>query len=772
MLSSLPIRQVLREPSSNPSRDDIRQLRRLEGLCGLCANIDLEEILVWPRLDRFIKKARRWNLPALSRFLPSAIEQLDEPPNTASCPLCAFVARLVFATPKAQQFASDQDGFVTAVPRPFAIDISLRIPSGNDNKTTKIDICTLRYLPDTLEDEAEQEMPFGRAMGPKVTNSKLIANWLTTCDERHGCIRAHQRTHNISPNNEMPVPILPSALHNTSTGDFILRVLDVATATVVDAPPDCRYAALSYVWGDMNLSNLSRHMISSTQGYMSVFGQESLPQSLSDAIGLCQELAIPYLWIDCLCILQSDAHDKHVQINNMDRIYSQAYMTIVSAAGENANAGLPGVNPGSRQSPQSILGLQNLSMITTNNFPANPVINSYWYTRGWTFQEFMVSRRILLFTNEQTLFICREAFWTEDIYLEGENPHQKQTIKLPREFDIYSSLQVDNMLELTPLEVVENIYLPAVAIFTQRSLSRDDDALDAFSGLQKVLEPALGPFLWGLPIQQLWRTLIWGYHCEESMLHRFDGRQMRGFLTQRDNMNNRSGTETYYQSKRRPRFPSWSWAGFEYTKDRTLVLWPVGDAERGLDHWRTCKPAADIFLLDEESHTYKITEGIEEFWQSAQTIMTSEEIFMRSKQKRQLDTVQRHLAAAQERKSEREKEIGQLATVGAKFGALRKQLLVLRVSVVVLPLQKDGHHYVWRTWPNIGKHWNVPEEWLEGDPHISAVAIACSPNKDRISGIYVKTWKGLSHRLPIPAFHTEVSSWVRLGPVESTLYLA
>ena len=42
-----------------------------------------------------------------------------------------------------------------------------------------------------------------------------------------------------------------------------------------------------------------------------------------------------------LCIIQDNPHDKYLHINNMDRIYQRAVPTIVSAARNDANAGLP-----------------------------------------------------------------------------------------------------------------------------------------------------------------------------------------------------------------------------------------------------------------------------------------------------------------------------------------------------------------------------------------------------------------------------------------------
>ncbi|PMD28656.1 heterokaryon incompatibility, partial [Hyaloscypha hepaticicola] len=91
------------------------------------------------------------------------------------------------------------------------------------------------------------------------------------------------------------------------------------------------YAALSYVWGRVEQFMLCRSNYDELQGENSLGGRR-LPDTIRDAMDLCSALRIPYIWIDSLCIIQDNLHDKYVHINNMDRIYQRAVLTIVSAA--------------------------------------------------------------------------------------------------------------------------------------------------------------------------------------------------------------------------------------------------------------------------------------------------------------------------------------------------------------------------------------------------------------------------------------------------------
>jgi hypothetical protein len=67
---------------------------------------------------------------------------------------------------------------------------------------------------------------------------------------------------------------------------------------------------------------------------------------------------------DALCIIQDDEQDKLNQIRNMDQIYDSANLTVASAAGDDANAGLPGPHPGSRSGQQNTTRIGDLTLIT------------------------------------------------------------------------------------------------------------------------------------------------------------------------------------------------------------------------------------------------------------------------------------------------------------------------------------------------------------------------------------------------------------------------
>ncbi|KAG4441015.1 hypothetical protein IFR05_003522 [Cadophora sp. M221] len=88
--------------------------------------------------------------------------------------------------------------------------------------------------------------------------------------------------------------------------------------------------ALSYVWGK----------VQPAQG--ADISSSPFPPVVQDSMSVTVTLGYQYLWVDRYCVDQND-NRKHIQLGQMDKIYSCAQLTLVAAAGEDADYGLPGV---------------------------------------------------------------------------------------------------------------------------------------------------------------------------------------------------------------------------------------------------------------------------------------------------------------------------------------------------------------------------------------------------------------------------------------------
>lgn len=85
----------------------------------------------------------------------------------------------------------------------------------------------------------------------------------------------------------------------------------------------------------------------------------------------------------------------------MDVIYRGAEWTIIAAAGEDEKFGFPDVGLTFRTA-QSIVTTGDKTIVSTMSHPHRTIPATKRVTRGWTYQEVDLSRRILVFSQAQT----------------------------------------------------------------------------------------------------------------------------------------------------------------------------------------------------------------------------------------------------------------------------------------------------------------------------------------------------------------------------------
>lgn len=157
------------------------------------------------------------------------------------------------------------------------------------------------------------------------------------------------------------------------------------------------FIALSYVWGKS-----PKHLVLTSANEKELQEEGSLrdlPATLADTIKLLQMLGQRWLWIDSLCIMQDNKQELEVLIPAMQNIYRGALFTVVAAAGTDVDAGLLGITM-DREKP-IVIPLGNVSLMTAKEYPSGPLASTFWRIRGWTFQEEMLSKRLLIFREDQ-----------------------------------------------------------------------------------------------------------------------------------------------------------------------------------------------------------------------------------------------------------------------------------------------------------------------------------------------------------------------------------
>ncbi|EXA32447.1 hypothetical protein FOVG_16368 [Fusarium oxysporum f. sp. pisi HDV247] len=96
------------------------------------------------------------------------------------------------------------------------------------------------------------------------------------------------------------------------------------------------YAILSYCWGGPQRITLSKARVKN--GQLS-FDTSTLPQILQDAVRVCGELGLNFLWVDALCIIQDDPEDKAKEIGHMVNIYENSYVAIMASRAKSVEEG-------------------------------------------------------------------------------------------------------------------------------------------------------------------------------------------------------------------------------------------------------------------------------------------------------------------------------------------------------------------------------------------------------------------------------------------------
>jgi Heterokaryon incompatibility protein (HET) len=360
----------------------------------------------------------------------------------------------------------------------------------------------------------------GRRINPDFISLDMVSKWLRRCDEKH-------------PSNVCRPGVHSKSHHAHHTG---FRLLDVKSVCIVDPAPNERYVALSYVWGagQLVLTKTNRASLVNPLALMAEISQ--LSRTVLDAIYLCRLIGERYLWVDALCIIQDENSDRNHQILHMDSIYRHAYFTIVAAAGDDCNSGLPGVpQMHERYLTQSMTTIKGAELITVQGSIVGDLSSSTWNSRGWTFQEGSLSGRCLIFLKDQVIFSCGVSVWLEDTHLE---PCEDQSLSVLGY--LHPRLDVEKLAHQSSEDIFMQQYEPLLGSYLRRHLSKDDDILNAFAGIATALQPYLGDSIAGLPEKYFTAAMTW--------------RDLRSALSRREG------------------FPSWSWSGWLHTEDSTVAF--------------------------------------------------------------------------------------------------------------------------------------------------------------------------------------------------------
>ncbi|KAF6811398.1 heterokaryon incompatibility protein [Colletotrichum musicola] len=203
---------------------------------------------------------------------------------------------------------------------------------------------------------------------------------------------------------------LPTRVLDVEKGMKLKRVFLLETQRCAG-----EYAALSYCWGPGDPG-----LVTTTENVQEHLNEgipiDDLPQTLQDAIKTTKSLGLRYLWADRLCIVQDSAEDWAHEAALMCDVYSNATVTLSADASKSAWDGLFLQRQEFSEMPyQTLLGRhENETPLALLRKPSRTILKGSnldrrdqpLNRRAWTFQERLMSRRILHFTTREMMWEC------------------------------------------------------------------------------------------------------------------------------------------------------------------------------------------------------------------------------------------------------------------------------------------------------------------------------------------------------------------------------
>ncbi|KAJ4129128.1 hypothetical protein NW768_007661 [Fusarium equiseti] len=338
-----------------------------------------------------------------------------------------------------------------------------------------------------------------------------------------------------------------------------------------------QYLILSYAWGPA--ANSAKTTASNLQAMKHSLPLSDLPKTVQDAILLTRKLGVRYLWVDALCILQSEGPDdmKHVkdwsyEAERFGHYYQNALLTISATGAVSSHEGLFLPRSDMVLSPKSVV-LQHIDVTLRSFLPSWESEMEFppLASRGWALQERFLSNRILHFGQNLILWECHELSASEldpegldPKGLDGNSGFSSSTF-----LSIFQNLKSEEI----SLDLFMDQWLEFISIYSRAECSYYSDRLPALSGIANIIQKKIGKkYIAGLWEPGFTRGLMWVGGTPKTG-HDFE-------------------TTDLETEERQLNIPSWSWAA-----SRQCVFFPDSP------YWKTMCDIEDCVTISRGSET-------------------------------------------------------------------------------------------------------------------------------------------------------------------------
>ncbi|KAH6886271.1 hypothetical protein B0T10DRAFT_79058 [Thelonectria olida] len=357
-----------------------------------------------------------------------------------------------------------------------------------------------------------------------------MSSWMDNCLKHHpNCARKH------SERDFVPTRLVDVGPHNGKWPPDTVRV--VVTEERHKHSP---YVTLSHCWGKDPFVNLVEDNFDEFTTSGVSWEQIKSNQNFVDAILVARKLKTRFIWIDSLCIIQEPRFDTEAERltfeknkkrkgdsdfskegKTMHKVYRNSYLNISAAASPDKNGGLfkaRDYDDLRRIIPEQYVPRKSTVLFKNHKWRAvadkiyeEGLLNKILYTRGWVFQERMLSPRLLHFSTNQIFWECSTITAPESIPTGLPLPLDAPVAAPDRQWRLrlqQAALSVRSIGDSS----IETFWRIAVRAYTSCDLGQEKDKLIAIWGVAKLVRDALredfAAGLWslGLVEQLCWRV--------------------------------------------------------------------------------------------------------------------------------------------------------------------------------------------------------------------------------------------------------------------------
>ncbi|KAK4171920.1 heterokaryon incompatibility protein-domain-containing protein [Triangularia setosa] len=291
----------------------------------------------------------------------------------------------------------------------------------------------------------------------------------------------------------------------------LIDVSDLSRIHIITTHPSMkeRYTTLSHCWGKIKIIRLIQSNYSELTDPSVGVRWDQLTKTFQDAITVTRALGIKYIWIDSLCIVQWSGEkaqgDFKTEGQLMHLVYRNSFLNIAAAHAEDGTQGLfkffdKDTRDGALHKPVKIEEGGEVNgewYVLPRDYWWRELLDKILYTRGWVFQERMLTPRIVHFSTDQVLWDCATLSATESLphglplqidTISATERHWRERLLLMR-----SSSSGEGVVRAgTADDSLESFWIDSVRNYTRCNLtSYVVDRLQAIWGVAKVVRDGL-----------------------------------------------------------------------------------------------------------------------------------------------------------------------------------------------------------------------------------------------------------------------------------------